>query len=471
MGIHNFQKWIKNNFKDCYKSIEQKIFIDHFYIDINFCLHNVVYNTTKPDILIKKMCAFIDNLLKKIEPKKSITFALDGPAPYAKLILQRSRRLTISRTIDNFKTDEINQLSFTPGTKFMLEINNKMKDYLLNLKNKFKINIIELFNGPDESELKIIKQVINNNKLYPLDTHLIFSNDADVIIMSTILSCYDKMYVAIKSKENINIFNINKFANILKDNNIFNNYNYDLAFILLFMGNDYLPKLLNISFENIIKSYKQVLICKKYGLSNKDLSININFLKDFMLNLTLNYKNFNLIKSPGLINYNEKQCKNYLEGILWCVNCYRTGICNKYDYMYKYKKSPYPLEILYYLIFNNNLDNLDLKPFPTPIPDYIYALLVLPKKAKNLIDIKYHKLLNNKLKILYEEEDCLICSELYDKLSDLNKTKNYIITMNENYDNIKAKYLNLTYKIKKHKIIHKNIDHKDINYIIKLLKK
>lgn len=471
MGIHNFHKWIKKNFSDCCDQINQKVSTEHLYIDINFCLHNVAYNTTNPSTLMKKVCTFIENMLNIIEPQKSITFAMDGPAPYAKLILQRIRRQNMARNIDNeIKTNEINPLCFTPGTKFMLEFNTKLKDFLSNLKEKFKVNIIELFNGPDEAELKIIRQLLINNIKYPLDKHIILSNDADVCVMSTTLCCYEKISIAIKSKKNIDLFNIKKFVEILNVPHIKNyNKNYDLAFILLFMGNDYLPKLLYISFDNIIKSYKLTLIKNRYGLTNNDFSVNINFLKDLMMSLTLNFKNQGWIKSFNMLEYNDSQYKNYLQGILWCLDCYRTGYCNKYDYMYQYKESPHTLGIFNYLVFNDKIEIPVLNP--NPIPDYIYALLVLPKKAKNLIDKKYHTFMDKGLKFLYEEEECQICSELHGKLSDLHKTIKYVMTINENFDSLKRESINLSKKLAKHRVIHKNINLKDINFVINLLKK
>lgn len=469
MGIHNFHKWVKQNHSECIKPILTSIEVDHLYIDVNFCLHNVAYNTKNRSVLMKKVCTFINNMLNIIKPTKTLTLASDGPAPYAKLILQRIRRLNISRNLDNeIDADEINPICFTPGTKFMTEFNFTMKDFIEKIKKKYNVQVFELLKGPNEAELKIINQLLLNNNNNPNDHHIILSNDADVCVMTTVLKCYDKISIAVKLKKNIDLFEIKNFANII-DFPI-NNYqkNVDLSFILLFMGNDYLPKLLYISFDSLLKSYKMALRINKKGLINENMTINIKFLKDLMMILSLNFKNIGWINCFSIIDFDIKLYKNYIEGLLWCVDCYKNGMCLKYDYMYEHKKSPHPLGIFYYLAFNNKIE----KPIPNPepIPDYIYALLVIPKKAKNLIDPKYHSIMDNKLKFLYEEENCKECVQMHSKLSDLDKTIKYMITINENFDKLREESTNLSKKLTKHKAIHKSISFNDIKFVINLLK-
>lgn len=473
MGITNFHKWIKTNHSSCIQSIDKMIETDHLYIDVNFCLHNVVYNTKKFDVLLKKFCTFVDNMLLKIKPFKSITFATDGPAPYAKLILQRLRRQNMARNL-NYDIDscEVNPICFTPGTKFMLDFGSKLENYIENLKEKYNIKIFELFKGPDEAELKIISQLLKNNNKFPNDNHIILSNDADVIVMTSVTKCYDKISIAVKLKKELNLFNVKKFSEIINIDHI-KNYqnNLDIGFISLFMGNDYLPKLMYISFDGLLKAYRCTLIKNKKGLINKDYSINVNFFKDFMLSLASSFKNSAWINSFSILNFNQKMYKNYLEGLVWCIDSYKSGICNKYDYMYNYKQSPHPLGIHYYLLFGSKIQIPE--PFPIPIPDHIYALLIIPKKAINLIDAKYHIAMNKYLNFLYEEEICDICCELHTKLSGLYKTIKYMTIMEQDTSKIKQVQklsTSLSKKLAIHRKIHKNISLKDINFVINKFK-
>ncbi len=470
MGILNFHKWIKTNHKNCYQRINNCIDIEHLYIDINFCLHCVAHNTTEKNVLFDKLYLFIDDILDNIKPTKSITFATDGPAPYAKLLLQRARRQAISKSLStNFDSNDINPLYFTPGTKFMLEFESNFNNYIENIKKKYKINIHKLFDGPNEAEFKIINNLISINKCYPDDKHIIFSNDADVIVMATSTYCYDKIFVTTNLKNIYETYNIQKIGEIL--NSIKDTHNssrhLDMSFISLFLGNDYLPKLYYINMDTLINMYYITLKKQKNNLLyNGD--ININFLKDFMFQLVEGSKN-KFTNSFNISKYDSNIYKNYLEGIVWCMNCYQSGLCNKYDYMYKYDENPHPFGIYYYLIFGNRIEQPI--PYPFPIDSHIYSLLLLPKKAKKLIDKKYHPLMDNELKFLYEEESCKVCAELDSKISDLRVTKKYINSIGENNEKILKKINILSKKICEHKSIHKKIKLQDINYIINILKK
>lgn len=466
MGIHNFHKWIKQN-SSCVELIKNPIEAEHVYIDINFCLHNVVYNTKNTDILLKKLSTFIENMLKNIIPVKSITLATDGPAPYAKLMLQRLRRQNIARSLDkDISSNEVNPICFTPGTKFMLDFNQNIVDIINKLKVKYDVTIHELLEGPNEAELKIINQLIKNNIKYPLDEHIIISNDADICIMSSILDCYDKINIAVKSKGLMECFNIKKFTNIINANNI-NKKNVDLSFIFLLMGNDYLPKLSYISFDNLLKSYNAAYKKNKKNLINHDLTININFFKDLMLFLNFNFKNKGWLNIFSIMDFNTNLYENYIEGLLWCIDCYKNGVCNKYDYMYEFNESPHPIGVYYYLMFNGTIKIPT--PNPEPIPDYIYALIVLPKKAKNLIDPKYHDIMEHNLSYLYEEETCQFCTKMYNDLSDLNKTIKYMITVEQNPEKIQEQITAISKNLAIHKSTHKNITFKDIKNTINLL--
>ena len=77
-----------------------------------------------------------------VNPRKLIYFAFDGVAPQAKMNQQRNRRFKSGKSNSKFsneltkcgiqKSEEtfINN-SITPGTKFMCELNKKMKFYIV----------------------------------------------------------------------------------------------------------------------------------------------------------------------------------------------------------------------------------------------------------------------------------------------------------------------------------------------------
>src|SRR5437879_4961130 len=64
--------------------------VDHLCLDVNEILHRVF--DERHDISFRKLWAKLDSIVEAVNPKKSLVFAFDGPAPFAKLLLQRQRR-------------------------------------------------------------------------------------------------------------------------------------------------------------------------------------------------------------------------------------------------------------------------------------------------------------------------------------------------------------------------------------------
>src|SRR5690349_13443788 len=131
MGIEKFHKWLYNTYPKCFNNINCN-FYDNIYIDINCILHRIVAGAINENMLFSRFYSYIDFLLKKNVPTKRLTFAIDGVAPFAKILLQRKRRLKISRNIDqqNDIFNIISPLYFTPGTKFMKSFPDKISKYI-----------------------------------------------------------------------------------------------------------------------------------------------------------------------------------------------------------------------------------------------------------------------------------------------------------------------------------------------------
>lgn len=473
MGIHNFHKWLKDNYHKCYIGTETPYFADHIYIDINFALHNCIYGVKSYDALMKKLTGFIDNVLDCIVPKKKLILATDGPAPYAKLLLQRERRLQMARKLgDDIINDKVvTALWFTPGTNFMMTIGDKLAEYINKIKKKFNIEVETMFNSVDEAEVKIMRKLLANNINDINESHVIISNDADVIVMAASTPKFNNIYVGIKMNKTTELFNIGQFVKQLNTttNNTNNKSNIDFAMLSLMMGNDYLPKIMCANFEKLWECYKITLKRCKTSLVDKNNKIDPVFMAELMMQMAMTLNN-GWINKFKLSTFDEKMYTKYLEGLTWCLDIYRTGICGKYDYMYEHTP-PHPLGIHYYLKYVNG--NIEIKyPLnPSHITSEGYALLLLPKKAKCLINKKYHKLIDNQLKFLYDEEDCKTCIDAHGELQKLGKSCAFMRTMGEDVDDITKKIGNMSVKLGKHKKIHKDITIKDINSVISIINK
>jgi hypothetical protein len=441
MGILNFNKWIKETYPEAIKKTWLAKY-DFVYIDLNYCLHLSSYNTVSEEEMFTKLYALLNSIIDITEPQKKIIICADNVAPLSKLYTQRKRRQTGLNTEINAdepgSAENFTTLNFTPGTTFMLTLGKKIEEYLAAVRDQLKISIVIDIDEPGEAEIKLKSRIADNIKLGDY-THIYVSNDADVVLLLVTLNEYKNIYICYNPyMYTSSVLSINK----LLEKHVLNvgksiNYNLDFMAIMLFMGNDYLPKVNFLTFENLISSYKYILKLEPAGLilKNNDTIIKkdrIKYIKDLELfgkytcdieetvvanetELKIN-KTF-LIKlmlcvsrtiKPGynnkvtLGNICDNFYKNYFDGYTWCIDSYYNGMFKRYNYMCEYSMLPHPFSIAYNIMKTPNI--LDLKNIIcVPVNPILYGMLILPKnKAQILIDKKYHKFMDE-TKELYGE--------------------------------------------------------------------
>jgi 5'-3' exonuclease len=155
MGIKNFNKNIRTYYNASFKK-EWLPYYDNVYIDLNFALHSSSCGAKTINEIYSKLFKFVENILLDIHPNKKIYFSTDGSAPISKLLLQRIRRLNISKNdVDN---NEATSLLFTPGTNFMTTLKNVMSNFMKYLSFVFSVEVEFISQEFDEAELKIISR-------------------------------------------------------------------------------------------------------------------------------------------------------------------------------------------------------------------------------------------------------------------------------------------------------------------------
>ena len=121
--------------------------------------------------------------------------ASDGPAPLAKLLLQRKRRLDMIKLVDQ---DQINvtenlSLNLSPGTDFMLNLEKHLTGFIQYVKTKYNVEVFTLINDSDEGEIKIRHELQKIQNKNATDTHIVYSGDSDVILL--LFTCNNLKYV------------------------------------------------------------------------------------------------------------------------------------------------------------------------------------------------------------------------------------------------------------------------------------
>ena len=481
MGIQNFHTWLKAKYPGSYIQIKNNNIYEYIYIDVNFMLHHAIYNCKTEDDFIKKLYSQLDIIFANFIATKQIYFSLDGPSSFAKILLQRERRSDISK---NITLDTISSLYITPGVEPMKRIEKYLSIYINKLKVHYRfINpeiIMASSNEPDEGEIKICNKVIKNGIINLNHRHLIIGNDSDLIALSMGMKPIYNINILVKGKSENSLISLSKLllmhcTNINRPDTIeklaTNTLRDDFVIISIMMGNDYLPKLGYINHDKLWKLYFDLIksLHDNETLMNANGNFNIDIMKKFFYML---YNNLSKgYKKISINTYNDKRAQMYFEGLLWCLNMYQTGKCPQYDYSY-IDSSPHPYELLFHIHANNEIIKLQYSQFP-PISAEIYSLIIMPKKAICLIPKKYHKLMNNELKYLYEIEECDICATYKKDNKILRiKIKEYELANIDSDNVLKDKYNKNYSEYLNHRKTHASkFNPNDINKIIELASK
>lgn len=478
MGICNYKDFLRLYFNDAFMDLDLKKVrkYHHIYIDLNHFLHNAMYGVSSKKAFFVKLFKNLRFILSRVVPSKSITVGIDGPSPFAKIILQRKRRM--ESTID--PNGEITSLHLTPGTGLMKEINKEVKTFFDSWIQKFKLYKVSLnFYGadtPDEGEIKIFKKLKENGKKDLSHSHLVIGNDADLIVIGMASYPVKKIDILIKSPQvKFQILSMFRLINInhkiLKVKAHPKDIRNDFVVLSILMGNDYLKKLNFLDPMKMVKAYYTYRPKQKEGIT-KFGNFNNKFFSEFMLHcnhlLAPQYR-----KYAKLDNLNSGMIKEYLSTIRWCWNLYDTGVCPMYNFSYTSNKTPSPLEVHLFFKLNPN----KMIPIPRsnfkPISEEAYPLLVFNPRVKELIQDKHLKLFDNELKYLKIDFNELYkfrgkCTEVSKKIKDYKIKNDTKSTSKELRDEINKAKKDLSDYKDKH--IH-NFCNDDIEKIISLVEK
>lgn len=474
MGIQGFLQFIKQTYP---LAIKQHINeIDNLYIDLNHILHHVCYLSKDKQDLIQRTQDYILGIIKSIKPKKRIFLSSDGPAPMAKMILQRKRRLDTTKQKD---LENDLSLNLTAGTAFMSNLENYLNTFSIYIKKYFKLDTIISTIDSDEGEIKIKRQVNLYQKRYPNDTHLIYSGDSDMALLLFTCNDLSKIYQMVDKNMIIDFGQLyethkNKF---IGDTNIScQKIKYDFVFLFLMMGNDYLPNVSCIKIDDVWESYKSVLNDRKTSIvelyTNDDnqtdeinmitkIKINSEFIHHLIHNVTKKIKPFMLKRYSSIDDTTYiKEYEKYTEGIYWCFMMYLSGKCTDYKYIFEYDFKPHILGVMIILMMNNTYT---IKKHQSIDID-LYGILLIPKCAKHLLS-KEQNLIVEKLsvnhQVIYEEELCKTCKNY---CKDLRESKNNIDSTDIGS---KDEYNKLTKKYIQHKKTHTRLSYNLIDKIQK----
>lgn len=428
MGINNFQKEIKKSYNGAYKDKWLDSY-DNLYIDLNFVLHHVCYLSKDKSDLLARFRDYLMGIIKSTTPNKRIILAADGPAPLAKLILQRKRRQDMVKILDTEVDLSKNlNLNLSPGTEFMTNIEKSLEGFIKYVKERYKVEVITMITDSDEGEIKIkhsLKMIQSKN---PTDTHIVYSGDSDVILL--LFACEDitKIYQIVGKDSIINFgklydAHVSTYCDNFSDNDEEKKRNIknDFVFINLLLGNDYFPKVQYLKLETVWTSYAKIFRLQKRSLiTMKDDQIIVDpiFFHDLMYFTSTKIKPCYLNKFQ-MNDLKSKHYEDYVQGLYWCFGMYISGKCANYRYIYDHDSTPH-ITGLMLTVINNNMYTITKYQ---SIDVDLYGILLIPEKAKKLLSKEQNlvaELLVKQYPIIYEEERCTVCKKHNKTINELN---------------------------------------------------
>jgi len=296
MGIPVFFKTLITDYNHVIEPVtNQKI--DNLFFDLNCLIHPSCAKVKdgNEDVMIDTIIKDINKLIK-LTSATFIYIAIDGPAPKAKMIQQRVRRL---KSVLEEKVWDTNAI--TPGTRFM----NRLNDELHGVYDSKKHIIISDSLEPGEGEHKILQYLRQKKDTFTDMKNCIYGLDADLIMLALVSDINN--IVLLRERTSFNIEQIDaeylylkidalkkeitsSFPGLVKKT-IINDY----IFICFLLGNDFIKNSpsLNLRYNgltHITDVYKQCQdkYSNKFYLINTDTKsiIHWNNFKEFIFMLS-----------------------------------------------------------------------------------------------------------------------------------------------------------------------------------------
>jgi 5'-3' exoribonuclease 1 len=228
--------------------------------------------------------------ITRINPRDVLILAVDGVAPGAKIQQQRSRREKSSLVGSEFNI--FNRSSITPGTTFMIELDEFIRQMI---KNKSIIMPPKVIYSshlvPGEGEHKIM-DYYRSGEINSMDEdgkfrgiNVLYGLDTDLIMLS-LLSPLPNIYLARESDEGV--ININSLKHELV--NLYQISSHDFVVLMFLIGNDFIPHIPSLegisdAVNIILKTFQSGSYNITIKNSSGDVVINWSSLRLFLKDL------------------------------------------------------------------------------------------------------------------------------------------------------------------------------------------
>lgn len=339
MGIPKFYRWLSERYPLINQDHSDNSMpeIDNLYLDMNGIIHMSSHANSLGHLIPHissalpleevwlKIFRYIEMIVQFAKPAKLLYLAVDGVAPRAKMNNQRERRYKSSFEIRKFisqesekgnstPTDWFDSNQISPGTEFMIALNEHLDTFirwkLHNDNNWKKLQVILSGSDvPGEGEHKIMRY-IRTHRGQPNIKHCLYGLDADLILLS--LLSHEPHIILLREEVTLGGVRSTPDRHCIGDPKKFTllfipvlreylkielqklpqidleRFIDDFVVLMLFIGNDFLPRLPTFeinegAIEYLLNNYMQKW--KTIGYLSRDGVINWHTLEKFMENL------------------------------------------------------------------------------------------------------------------------------------------------------------------------------------------
>lgn len=288
---------------------------DNVYLDCNYIMHLLIHKCSNNEDFKTKIKKYVEYLFKNIIVKKNIILIFDGHYDGDK---EENPKLFKNRKYPehiNYETQPI-----SPKTDIVKFFKNTIINYIqLNkslLLQNFKILVNDDYNE-GEADFKILKMINEHKEI----DNCVISKDSDIILIAGSCILNNKINVDI-------IINPNKMDYVIFSD-LIHKYGYDYILLILFLGNDYLPKMSNIKYNLLFECYETYI--KHNTKIIEDRQLNEKKLREYYLYMLKTINNNNGKLKFSLNNLNKNRFKTYINNLKWCLDLYHI-----IDYKTKY---------------------------------------------------------------------------------------------------------------------------------------
>ena len=311
MGIKDYLKHIPQEYP-----LEKSRDYDYVYLDCNYMCHYLIYRCKSDIDLYTKIFDYWDYLASIISIRKELFLIFDGEYDTEQLFNPKFQTHLL-RAKSKPKSDDYDKQSIYPSSKILKTFREFLVDAIERYKKINKLNFKIIINSDDikgEADIKILNTIFDSEQ----NNICICSKDSDMILISQSLSINKCINIDILSN-----FRPIKFVNIKK----FNSYGLDYILIVLLLGNDYLPKISNVSYNVLINSYNKYIKFNKPIISNNLINSSnlVNYISYIISSSEKKIK-------PKLSNINLERFNIYFNNITWCLKHYKV-LTNSNNYV------------------------------------------------------------------------------------------------------------------------------------------